>query len=674
MTIISYRAFFLLVLATLLLAGCAGVASPVQPSPLPATPVEAPTAADAATATLTPAAADEDATARTPTLEPIVLPVSPTPTPSPTREPSAWTSYSNLDDVQDLFQASDGRIWAATSGGVVVWDLAAPTYTILRVEDGLPANDARAIAETPDGDMWIGTASGLARYHEGSIVGFLGADALGSADIQALLTDSQGRLWVGTRGAGAVRYDGENWQPLHFSTSPQANNVLSIYEDEAGRLWFGGMGLARLDGETWEVLNDPAVSGRGILAIATDRAGARWFGTPFDLVRYVDGAFKAYSFPRQALHTINDIWQDPQGRLWLGTEKGGVWMVDGAEWRQLTAADGLPATSVRRFVVLPSYELLLATDQGILKQTRDGWRPYLVGNAPAGNDIRALLVDANGILWVAARGKPLSMYNGVLWQELGEAQSQRPNNVSALAQTADGVVWAAEPGRGVWRVQDQAATLLTARDGLASDQVTGLGVDAAGNLWVSTMKGVSRWDGERWTSYTQREGLPATESVVLAAGGDAAGQGVAWVGALKDGVARYQDGAWAAFGAAEGLPTARPLSMAADGEGVWLGYAATRVGAARQLAHFDGASWAFITAEQGLPAADPLALLDEAGWLWVGTDGLGLARYADGIWERWTPADGLASGKITALATDGAGVLWIGSSAGLTRLDTTLLD
>jgi ligand-binding sensor domain-containing protein len=58
----------------------------------------------------------------------------------------------------------------------------------------------------------------------------------------------------------------------------------------------------------------------------------------------------------------------------------------------------------------------------------------------------------------------------------------------------------------------------------------------------------------------------------------------------------------------------------------------------------------------------------------VGTDGLGLARYADGIWERWTPADGLASGKITALATDGAGVLWIGSSAGLTRLDTTLLD
>ena len=660
----------------LLLAGCAGALTPPQRPPT-ATLTLAPEPATAPTATLAPdavATATPAVAAPTPTLTPLALPATPTVAPSPTREPSAWTSFSNLDDVQDLYQASDGRVWAATTGGVVIWDLAAPAYTVLRVEDGLPSNDARAIAETPDGDMWIGTAGGLARYHEGSIVGFLGADALGSADIQTLLTDSQGRLWVGTQGAGAVRYDGEDWQPLHFSTSPQANNVYSIHEDEAGRLWFGGMGLARLEGETWEVLDDSTVSGRGILAIATDRSGARWFGTPFDLVRYADGAFRAYNFPRQALNTINDIWEDGQGRLWLGTEKGGLWTVDGAEWRQLSAADGLSAASVRRFVLLPSNELLLGTEQGILKQTRDGWRPYLVGNAPAGNDIRALLVDADGVLWVAARGKPLSMYNGVLWQELGDATGQRPTNVSALAQTADRVVWAAEPGRGVWRVQGQEATLLTTRDGLASDQVTGLGVDAAGDLWVSTIKGVSRWDGEGWESYTQSEGLPATESVALAAGGDAAGQGVAWVGALKDGVARYQDGAWAAYGAADGLPTTRPLSIAADGAGVWLGYTAARGGAARQLAHFDGADWTFIAAEQGLPAADPLALLDDAAWLWVGTDGLGLARYADGAWERWTPADGLASGKITALAADGAGVLWIGTSAGLTRLDTALLD
>ena len=58
----------------------------------------------------------------------------------------------------------------------------------------------------------------------------------------------------------------------------------------------------------------------------------------------------------------------------------------------------------------------------------------------------------------------------------------------------------------------------------------------------------------------------------------------------------------------------------------------------------------------------------------MGTSGHGLTRYADGVWSVWPSSEGPASGQVAALATDGQGVLWMGTSAGITRLDTALLD
>lgn len=662
-----------LALALVLLVGCGAPATTLAP--------QEPIAAAPPTATLVPSATPTQAATAE---EPVVTATAPaaeatlTPTPTATPEPPAWTSHSNLDDVNDLLEASDGRIWAATSGGVVVWDLAAASHTLLRVEDGLPANDARAIAQTPDGAIWIGTSAGLARIEEGRVVGHLGSAVLGSADVQALLVDRDGRLWVGTQGAGAVRYDGESWQPLHFATSQQANNVYSLYEDGEGRIWFGGMGLARLAGDDWQVFTDKAVAGRGVLAIAADGIEADggdqlWFGTAFDLVGYDGQTFTTHNFPGQALHTVRAIWRDGQERLWLGTEKGGAWIVDGRQWRQLTAADGLPVTAVRRFTTLHDGRLLLATDQGIYEQLRDGWRAYQVGGGPAGNDIRALLLDMDGVLWAAARGRPLSAYNDASWQEVGRPGEPRPMNVSALAQTPDGLVWAAEPGKGLWQVQGDTSRLLTERQGIASAQITGLAVDAAGALWVATLKGLSVWDGAEWRTYTTRQGLPANELALVAAGGNAAGQGIVWVAGIKGEVARYDGASWAIFGPGDGLPALRPASMAASGDGVVLGYGASR-STERQLAIYDGANWELLTPADGLPDGDPIALLDDQGWLWVGTSGHGLTRYADGVWSVWPSSGGPASGQVHALATDGQGVLWMGTSAGITRLDTALLD
>ena len=79
-------------------------------------------------------------------------------------------------------------------------------------------------------------------------------------------------------------------------------------------------------------------------------------------------------------------------------------------------------------------------------------------------------------------------------------------------------------------------------------------------------------------------------------------------------------------------------------------------------------TWETIGVSDGLPSDRVTTLLVEADALWVGTD-RGLAVRRNDEWTVYTRDDGLAHGYITALARDnGAGDLWIGTLAGLSRL------
>src|SRR5208282_2882574 len=65
-------------------------------------------------------------------------------------------------------------------------------------EDGLPNSTVTAVAQTPDGYLWVGTYDGLARFDGVRFVTFdpVNTPELGHARIQGLATDASGRLWI----------------------------------------------------------------------------------------------------------------------------------------------------------------------------------------------------------------------------------------------------------------------------------------------------------------------------------------------------------------------------------------------------------------------------------------------------------------------------------------------
>src|SRR5450432_254616 len=72
------------------------------------------------------------------------------------------------------------------------------------VRDGLPPFDTSAIAQTPDGFLWLGTGAGLVRFDGAHFAVFNRSNTPGlrTNAVRSLLVDRDGVLWVGTEWGG----------------------------------------------------------------------------------------------------------------------------------------------------------------------------------------------------------------------------------------------------------------------------------------------------------------------------------------------------------------------------------------------------------------------------------------------------------------------------------------
>ncbi|MDB6021100.1 MAG: hypothetical protein JWQ04_957, partial [Pedosphaera sp.] len=155
-----------------------------------------------------------------------------------------------------------------------------------QVEDGLPNNMVRAVTQTLDGYLWVGTRGGLARFDGLHFTSIDVADAAGmkNSNISALCVDADGTLWIGTYGGGLARLQGGTFSHYDKSNGLAGNELNVIYQ---GR----------------------------------DRS--LWIGTDTGLSHYKDGKFTNY-FPEQGLasEVIRSVCEDQLGNLWIGTAAG----------------------------------------------------------------------------------------------------------------------------------------------------------------------------------------------------------------------------------------------------------------------------------------------------------------------------------------------------------------
>src|SRR5580693_9471861 len=111
--------------------------------------------------------------------------------------------------------------------------------SVWRMEEGLPHNTVRAITQTRDGYLWLGTYGGLVRFDGVRFQLFDNRTSrLRDNEVRALAEDAAGTLWIGTTAGGLHRIVNGQVEPFEGAGLEHVA-VNAIESDGTGNLWVG---------------------------------------------------------------------------------------------------------------------------------------------------------------------------------------------------------------------------------------------------------------------------------------------------------------------------------------------------------------------------------------------------------------------------------------------------
>lgn len=540
-----------------------------------------------------------------------------------------WTTEDGLpqNSVTAIAQAPEGHLWLGTFGGLVRFD--GTRFTTMERIDGTGRHADRvlALAIGRDGSLWIGTEDdGLLRLEDGAYRAYGIDDGLPDDEVTALHVTRAGVLWIGTARGGVVRFDGGRFTRPGQAAGPQLGRVVSFVEAAGGTLWVNAAGRSyTIEGGT---LSAAAALARPLegaeYMVMEDDAGARWFSLPDRMARASDGGARVFDVPDGSV-----MVQDPRSGYWVGTGNDGLYFFrpdgpGGEEVRRYALPGGQQSFRVRSMQVDHAGNVWIGTNaNGLLRAKRNLFTTYTTEHGLSHDVATAVYEDAAGTLWVATNcgGVNAIDRDSRTVRVLNPRSSGDPEGdpcVFALAEAPQGTMWQGSYGGGV--------TLLTPDDG-APPRI---------------------------------EGLP--DSVVLALYGDR--EGTLWVGTASGGLAAVEDGRVRdVYTTADGLAhnSIRTITRTRDGD-LWIG---TLDGLSRLR---DGRLTSYAAAD-GLSAGHVRAIHeDAAGRLWVGTYGGGLNRLHDGELTTIGREDGLGDDVVSSILEDAAGFVWMSGNRGIYRV------
>jgi signal transduction histidine kinase/ligand-binding sensor domain-containing protein/DNA-binding response OmpR family regulator len=415
-----------------------------------------------------------------------------------TRYSSAPTSPVQLIDagIFALLEDEQGRLWMGSVPGISVLEADGTgirhfyhRYRTFRYGWG----EAIQMLRDRTGRLWISTHSELMRFDPATgAFEYLRPDPLNPTGINsslptALYQDQSEVVWVGTNGHGLNVHDpkGERFRTfVRPPTRPYRQSGFSVYtlfEDSGGDLWIDAGVLYRWNRRTdsftsWETSADrPDDFGNTrVYALLEHPRGFLWAAAERGLYHYEIATGRSRHFRRDPADPstlpetqVRGVFRDRDGVLWAVTENYLAKLVDPARGR---------------FVSYPYNE----------SRTAGTWT------------FPSLVQTGDGHLWFGSlqglvRFDPATATFRHYRHDPADPASIGHNSVRGVLRDPsrpDGVLWVATGGAGLNRLDIEAGTFsrTTTAQGLPNDVVYGILPDDEGRLWLSTNRGLARFD------------------------------------------------------------------------------------------------------------------------------------------------------------------------------------
>jgi ligand-binding sensor domain-containing protein len=550
--------------------------------------------------------------------------------------------YASTAEVRACQPLPDGRVLAATSGGLVLYgpDLDVErTWTSL---DGLPGTDVRALAPSKDGaSVWAGGVDGVVvvRREGWSVEPFASVrsvHALASDGDRLVVGAGRGLVVLDTHGGGGQRYDLPDASgPSRFVTSVAA---------VAGAVHVGtnGQGLFVWDGAR---LVPASAGGPSPYVHALASGGGRVLAATVGGLMDVARSSPLSTAQVRALVRMDGGWL-------LGTMGEGLVALDDATGTQRPVA--FPVSDVTA-LGREGETLCAGTAEGTFVRRGGGaWRQARASGPPS-NGVSALASDGER-MWVGTFDRGLAVLEGGTWRTVA-GLDERVNGVAVERHAGGSRAWVAT-ARGLASVEHGTVKVRRVADGLPGDDVHAVAALRGGGVVVGTSRGAAIVREGRIEALA-KSGAPTEATWAVAEAAD----GSLWLG-TTNGLYRYRPGVpIRRFSVAGGeLPDNWVTSILVEGPSVWVGTYAG--GVSRLVLGLRTVS----TSPQGRMAhVNPAGLAVSDGRLGAATmEGL-MDRPLDGDDAAWRVDPMAAPGPdVTAVLDDGA-ARWVASRNGLVR-------
>ena len=486
--------------------------------------------------------------------------------------------------------------------------------------EGFPRDLIHAIAQTPDGYLWLGTEFGLLKFDGVHAAPWQPPpdQHLPGDKIQSLLVTSDGTLWIGTWKGLASWKDGKLTQYPELAEKV----IFPLMEDRDGAVWAGGFAysppgkLCSIQRGVVKCYGEDGSLGNGVLGLYEDRNRNLWAGTLTGLWRWKPSPRKFYPITGEAAG-IQGMAEDDSGKLLIALHGRVVRLDDG----KLQTAYPYPARARQSFA-------------------------------------RTRLRDRDGSLWLGTLDHGLVHVHQGRIDSFTQSDGLSGDTVTALFEDREGNVWVATPG-GLDRFREFPVSSISTKRGLSDVLVTSVLAAKDGSVWMGTADGLNRWKDGQITVYRTRNGLPDDYLESLYEDD----RGRIWI-STRRGVAYFENGRFVSIG---GVPSGIVYAMAEDTtRNLWvsnLDHGLVQLSGGRPVRQIPWIGLGHKDVAMTL-AADPLQ-----GGLWLGFYQGGVAYWKDDqVRVSYTAASGLGKGAVINLRVDPDGTLWAATEGGLSRL------
>ena len=386
------------------------------------------------------------------------------------------------------FEKNGTDVWLGLPGGIALYHPASNTYSFPEdLNKKIASDKITSLLLDEHGDLWIATnGTGIVVYNP--VSGMISeGPGLSSNASYCMYEDKQDRKWIGTLRGGVNIVDPNRERFRTIARNPADPHslvndfIFSFYESPQEHLWIGtdGGGLSiwdrkanRFTNYTHDPRNARSISDDFLMNIKADKEGNTWISTYFGGInrcRGEDGVFEHYVCDT-IQHGTFALYVDHLDNVWAGTlSRGGLYRYNRGQNR----FELFDACLKDLFAMTEDREgnLWGGNLTQLIRIDRETRRHFFV---KIGQPVRGIVEDDKGNLWLGTEGGGLVEYD------------KRQNRILAR---------------------------YTTRDGLCNNAVLNVLADKAGDLWMSTFNGVSKFNisGRRFDNFYYSDGLQSNQ-------------------------------------------------------------------------------------------------------------------------------------------------------------------